>query len=83
MVFKPCANPTAQPQRWTFDDSSFFRPTYANGTYNNQSPCLFAQTARAASNLILQSCGSGSNVQKVFKQESSVGAAPRAPGPDS
>ncbi len=49
VVFKPCANPTAQPQRWTFDDSSFFRPTYANGTYNNQSrACSPRRRARPA-----------------------------------
>jgi hypothetical protein len=75
VVFKPCANPTAQPQRWTFDDSSFFRATYANGTYDNNSLCMYALTPRAVnSSVVLQSCGSGSNVQKVFKQDFSVGA---------
>lgn len=44
---------------------------------------MFAQTARAASNVILQTCGSGNNVQKVFKQDFSVAPAPRAPRPAS
>ncbi len=41
---------------------------------------MFASTARAASNMVLAACNSGNTVQKVFKQDSSVGAGAAGTG---
>ncbi|WP_310376316.1 ricin-type beta-trefoil lectin domain protein [Catenuloplanes atrovinosus] len=73
VVFRSCASPTRQSQRWSFDDNSQFRPTNSNGTMNT-SLCIYVLTARSVGSQVSIKPCSGDATQIVFRQDSGVGA---------